>query len=148
MKANKILNPGELAKEVEKLIADMDKLNTEAEISDWLINLYIISAKLTITQKACRKHRLMGVSAESVKGFLDEYPSTMVWLHQLAEEKKSSYWGTLLLPSRNEGVPWRRRVSLHRKFKGKPKLLLCCLLRKSESISRIRNTARSLNGGI
>lgn len=87
MKANKILNPGELAKEVEKLIADMDKLNTEFEISDWLANLYIISAKLTITQKACRKHQLTGVSAESVKGFLDEYPSTMVWLHQLAEEK-------------------------------------------------------------
>ena len=83
----KYFTPNELAKELEKLVANKDKLSTKPEISDWLTRLYVIAGKLTIAQKACREHRFTGAAAETVRLFLDEFPSTMVWLHQLAEEK-------------------------------------------------------------
>ena len=83
----KYFTPNELAKDLEKLVADNDKLTTNPEISDWLTRLYVIAGKLTIAQKACREHCFTGAAAETVRQFLDEFPSTMVWLHQLAEEK-------------------------------------------------------------
>ena len=54
MKQKKYFTPNELAKELENLVADKDKLSTKPEISDWLTRLYVISGKLTISQKACR----------------------------------------------------------------------------------------------
>ena len=39
----KYFNPNELAKELEKLVADKDKLSTKPEISDWLTRLYVIA---------------------------------------------------------------------------------------------------------
>lgn len=83
----KYFNPNELAKELEKLVADKDKLSTKPEISDWLTRLYVIAGKLTIAQKACREQRFTGAVAENARLFLDEFPSTMVCLHHLAEEK-------------------------------------------------------------
>ena len=87
MKQKKYFTPNALAKDLENLVADKDKLSTKPEISDWLTRLYVIAGKLTIAQKACREHRFTGSAAETVRQFLDEFPSTMVWLHQLAEEK-------------------------------------------------------------
>lgn len=87
MKQKKYFTPNELAKDLGNLLADKDKLNTKPEISDWLTRLYVIAGKLTIAQKACREQRFTGAVAEKSKSFLDEFPSTMVLLHQLAEEK-------------------------------------------------------------
>lgn len=87
MKQKKYFTPNELAKELENLVAAKDKLNTKSEISDWLTNLYVIAGKLTIAQKACREQCFTGAVAEIVRQFLDEFPSNMILLHQLAEEK-------------------------------------------------------------
>lgn len=81
----KQFTPVDLAKEVDDLITDSDRIKTESEISDWLVRLYTVAGKLTITQKACRNQSFTGEIAVAAKYLVDEYVPNMLLLHKLAE---------------------------------------------------------------
>lgn len=75
-----------LAKELDNLIADSDKVETVSDISDWLVRLYTAAGNLTIVQKRCRNQQFTGEAMVAAKQIVDEYVPNMFLLHQLAEK--------------------------------------------------------------
>lgn len=81
----KQLTAVDLAKELDNLITDSDKVETVSDISDWLVRLYTTAGNLTIVQKRCRNRQFTGEAMVAAKQIVDEYVPNMLLLHKLAE---------------------------------------------------------------
>lgn len=82
----KRFNAVDLAGELERLVADKDKVKTHSEISEWLVRLYTVAGKLTIAQETLRGKVFTGESAETVRQIVNEFVLNMLLLHNMAED--------------------------------------------------------------
>ena len=82
----KRFNAVDLAGELERLVADKDKVKTHSEISEWLVRLYTVAGKLTIAQEPLRGKVFTGESAETVRQIVNEFVPNMLLLHNMAED--------------------------------------------------------------
>lgn len=82
----KKFTPFDLAEELERLVADKDKVQTHSEISEWLVRLYTVAGKLTIAQETLRGKVFTGESAETVRQIVNEFVPNMLLLHNMAED--------------------------------------------------------------
>lgn len=82
----KKFTPFGLAEELERLVADKDKVQTHSEISEWLVRLYTVAGKLTIAQETLRGKVFTGESAETVRQIVNEFVPNMLLLHNMAED--------------------------------------------------------------
>ena len=82
----KKFTPFDLAEELERLVADKDKVQTHSEISELLVRLYTVAGKLTIAQETLRGKVFTGESAETVRQIVNEFVPNMLLLHNMAED--------------------------------------------------------------
>lgn len=82
----KKFTPFDLAEELERLVADKDKVQTHSEISEWMVRLYTVAGKLTIAQETLRGKVFTGESAETVRQIVNEFVPNMLLLHNMAED--------------------------------------------------------------